>query len=759
MLRLLFLFTISFINININSNIESAYNNKKQDCITCCSAKKELSVHTEGGDLLLCKGINYLIFNLNQCFNETVVNCTAHIYICTEGYWTLWKELAVEEIIFKIEYLLEDTNHKIVVADNIVGIDIVNAEFKTLSDNFTLSGVQYSNLTDFVSNGCTLNATFVWTPVKENICEYEVTIWDPESFPRRHNYSVLKHMFMIEFDELKYSTKYRVDIKAVFEQKESEAYSLSYVTPSCFDVNGYNYTMCVPEKPENLQVIPDNCEILVLWDKPPLPPDNYTLIMYYNNTPHNVTLSGNETSLRIPLNHFYFGQEFALFISSVAPSGNSAFAYSKQTNSYCNPEKLSSQEEIDSGNSYNLMLFFVIFIFITINIIIIVVYFIRKHNRKINNQVIEDKKENMEEENVIMLSEEYDEYEISRDKLQLYEIIGEGEFGIVRRALLKHGSESKDVAVKMLRDKATNEDKRQLVKEIKVMKSVGFHMNIVSLIGYCSTSMLLVVEYCSLGDLLNYLRKIWKNSMKARDMIKNIKVNGTSLKNVNNAVSNILYENSELEKELLKITAADLISLARQIATGMEYLSKNRVIHRDLAARNVLLTGNRTAKISDFGLSRDVYEQNMYRKKTTARLPIKWMALESLIHHVFTTQSDVWSFGVLLWEIMTLGCCPYPSFQSAHIYELLIQGYRMEKPPSCSERLYDLMLSCWDTSPQQRPSFAKLVLKLEEIMEAESSHKYLQLIPISNYDYSMPVEKNEDKLKTEGRSLYDIKNI
>ncbi|XP_073977540.1 tyrosine-protein kinase receptor torso-like isoform X2 [Rhodnius prolixus] len=742
MVRLLsFIITIFFINDGRSVN-ESNCNNKeffdytlhKQDCITC-SANNESLVYSEEDNLLLCRGTNFLTINLNQVFNNAVINCTAYIYICTEGNnWTLREELKVEEVIFKIEYLLEGTNHKIVITDNVDGTDVVNEIFRTLNDDLSISAVQYSNLSDFVSNGSTLNATFVWTPVKERVCEYEVIIWDQDSFPRRRNYSVLKNKYVIEFGELKYSTQYHIEVKAIFGAEESKSYSLSRVTPSCFDMNGYNYTICVPEKPANLQIIPGDCEILASWDSPPTSPDNYILIMYYNNTPHNLTLLGNETSVLIPLNHFDFGQEYVLFISSVASSGNSEFAFSKQRNNYCNAEKSLFQEKTGIDITH-IVLYVGIFAFVTINVIILTVYFKRKRHRNVNKLEIEEKKENMlqEEENAIMMGEECDEYEIPRNKLQLHEIIGEGEFGVVRRAHLKHGTESKDVAVKMLRDKATTEDKRQLVQEVKVMKSVGFHVNIVSLIGYCSTSMLLVVEYCSLGDLQNYLRKIWQNSVKAHDMIKNLNIHGTSLKNVNNAVSNILYENSELEKELLKITIVDLISLARQIATGMEYLSKNRVIHRDLAARNVLLTGNRSAKISDFGLSRDVYEQNMYRKKTTARLPIKWMALESLVHHLFTTQSDVWSFGILLWEIMTLGCCPYPSFQSADIYELLIQGYRMEKPLSCSNKLYELMLSCWDASPQQRPSFTKLVLKLEEIMEAESSHKYLQLIPISNY--------------------------
>nr|CAD7572003.1 unnamed protein product [Timema californicum] len=162
----------------------------------------------------------------------------------------------------------------------------------------------------------------------------------------------------------------------------------------------------------------------------------------------------------------------------------------------------------------------------------------------------------------------------------------------------------------------------------------------------------------------------------------------------------------------------------------MEYLSANRVIHRDLAARNVLVCENKTVKISDFGMSRDIYEQNVYYKKGKGRLPVKWMAIESLTHQVYTTQSDVWSFGILLWEIVTLGGNPYPGTPTNRLFHLLKTGHRMECPNNCSPELYSLMLSCWNAKPKERPTFVELYNKLDLLLEEAIPQEYLNLDPL-----------------------------
>ncbi|XP_075909555.1 mast/stem cell growth factor receptor Kit-like [Petromyzon marinus] len=163
------------------------------------------------------------------------------------------------------------------------------------------------------------------------------------------------------------------------------------------------------------------------------------------------------------------------------------------------------------------------------------------------------------------------------------------------------------------------------------------------------------------------------------------------------------------ERDLLPLLPHDLHSCALQVARGMAFLAARCCIHRDLAARNVLVTHGRMLKICDFGLARDVSTDSNYVLKGNARLPVKWMAPESLFQGVFTAQSDVWSYGVLLWEIFSLGCTPYPGLPvNSKFYSMLKQGHRMSAPPHSCPDMYSLMLCCWREGPSSRPSFSQL---------------------------------------------------
>lgn len=166
------------------------------------------------------------------------------------------------------------------------------------------------------------------------------------------------------------------------------------------------------------------------------------------------------------------------------------------------------------------------------------------------------------------------------------------------------------------------------------------------------------------------------------------------------------------------ITTSDLITWAFQVSRGMEYLSSRKVLHGDLAARNILLCDNNIVKICDFGLAKSMYKNDNYKKKGESPLPFKWLAIESISDQVFSTYSDVWAFGIVLWEFFSLSKVPYPGMEADQsLYIKLRDGYRMEKPKYANQNIYDIMLNCWNTQPTTRPSFTELEKRLSKMLE------------------------------------------
>ncbi|XP_068207009.1 vascular endothelial growth factor receptor 1-like isoform X2 [Palaemon carinicauda] len=175
-------------------------------------------------------------------------------------------------------------------------------------------------------------------------------------------------------------------------------------------------------------------------------------------------------------------------------------------------------------------------------------------------------------------------------------------------------------------------------------------------------------------------------------------------------------------------TTSDLVCWAWQVAQGMDYLSQRKVLHGDLAARNLLLADDNVIKISDFGLSREMYKKDVYMKKGDDLMPIKWMAIEAIRDRIFSVQSDVWAYGVALWEIFTLGSTPYPGIEvNKDFLKLIEEGYRMDKPKCANMDVYDIILTCWESDPRLRPSFAQAAEQFGNLMLPDLKGQYMNM--------------------------------
>ncbi|XP_069085023.1 hepatocyte growth factor receptor [Pleurodeles waltl] len=282
---------------------------------------------------------------------------------------------------------------------------------------------------------------------------------------------------------------------------------------------------------------------------------------------------------------------------------------------------------------------------------------------------------------------------IGADSLLVHfnEVIGRGHFGCVYHGtLLENDSKKIHCAVKSLNRITDLEEVAQFLKEGIIMKDF-VHSNVLSLLGIClpnEGSPLVVLPYMKHGDLRNFIRNETHNP-----------------------------------------TVKDLIGFGLQVAKGMEYLASKKFVHRDLAARNCMLDETFTVKVADFGLARDVYDKEYYsvHNKTGAKLPVKWMALESLQTQKFTTKSDVWSFGVLLWELMTRGAPPYSDVNSFDITIYLLQGRRLLQPEYCPDPLFDVMLKCWHPRSEMRPTFSELVSRISGIFSTFIGEHYVHV--------------------------------
>ena len=318
-------------------------------------------------------------------------------------------------------------------------------------------------------------------------------------------------------------------------------------------------------------------------------------------------------------------------------------------------------------------------------------------------------------EEPIRLNPKLEAYEYPRNDIVYIKDIGQGAFGRVFKAkapnLSKPGEETL-VAVKMLKEDASDDLQADFEREASLMAEFN-HPNIVKFLGVCAIGkpMCLLFEYMDKGDLNDYLRMCSPDQHIIRRKT-----------------------NEHFSKDVLMSGTLDQLNISRQISAGMVYLSQKNYVHRDLATRNCLVCDNLTVKISDFGLARSIHRLDYYKGSDNDAIPIRWMPLEAILYNKFSVESDVWSFGVILWEIFSYALQPYYGMTHEEVVEFLKEGKNLVCPEDTPVQVYNLMLKCWTRKPSNRPKFQtihNIITSLYEEMLNDENAEEAQKMHVS----------------------------
>ncbi|CAH1989756.1 unnamed protein product [Acanthoscelides obtectus] len=428
-------------------------------------------------------------------------------------------------------------------------------------------------------------------------------------------------------------------------------------------------------------------EVTLTWEEPE---DPNGVIYRYSIEYQRVDLE-NQPKLGLCVNARNYSMAKSFTVSKLSPGNYSIriMATSSARNGDYS-ERIYFVIEEPSTNTLSVVLI-ILFIFIAFSVVFGWLY--RKHLKE---------KENMRL--IQSVNPEYvptiyvpDDWEVQRKKIELIKELGQGSFGMVWEGLARdiRGKTEIRCAIKTVNEHATNRERLEFLNEASVMKAFDT-THVVRLLGVVSQGQptLVIMELMAHGDLKSYLRS-------HRPDAENY--------------------NPELIKQ--PPTLKQILQMAIEIADGMAYLTAKKFVHRDLAARNCMVSEDLTVKIGDFGMTRDIYETDYYRKGTKGLLPVRWMAPESLKDGVFTSSSDVWSYGVVLWEMATLASQPYQGLSNDQVLRYVIDGGVMERPENCPDKLYTLMRYCWQHKPSARPTF----LKLCQLLLDDASAQFAQV--------------------------------
>ncbi|XP_065827130.1 uncharacterized protein [Oscarella lobularis] len=344
-------------------------------------------------------------------------------------------------------------------------------------------------------------------------------------------------------------------------------------------------------------------------------------------------------------------------------------------------------------------------------VLVIVIVCVRKRRRQAKLEVIQlQELQNQRQTHWLMMWPTYDEFQFSKERLKIEDELGEGQFGKVYFAWatgIVKGEEQTRVAVKTMKQGSSQETAEDFRKEMEIMMDFD-HPNIVRLLGICTRDepLYLITELMKHGDLKAFIRKARPNETHPRSFL----------------------------------SVVQLVDIAAQAAAGVAYLASRLFVHRDIAARNCLVGENNnqlSVKVSDFGMARDIYQEEYYRRKG-GTMPIRWMAPEAITDGKYTVESDVWSLGVLLWEIFVFGYQPYFGKSNEQVIGGILQGnLSLECPSLCPKSVYQFMLRCWERDPSDR-------IKSSDVANALQAMRDMGDISAGHLDGSSSESKSED---------------